>query len=103
MTTPPPDLDAIHAALRQVIDPEAGMNIVDLGLIYRIERSTDAIEVDMTMTSPACPMGEMIIDEVKAALTKTLPEGTAITVKLVWSPPWDASRMSPEAKQHFGW
>lgn len=93
----------IRAALRQVIDPEAGMNIVDLGLIYRIEPTENAVSVDMTMTSPACPMGDMLTAEVEAALRTVVPENTRVEVRLVWSPPWDSSLMSAEAKQHFGW
>lgn len=98
-----PDVTAIRNSLRQVIDPEAGMNIVDLGLIYRIEATVDTVIVEMTMTSPACPMGEMIIAEVEAVLQDLLPEGARPDVRLVWSPPWDPSLMTEEARQHFGW
>ncbi len=51
------DVETIRAALRRVVDPEAGVNIVDLGLVYRIEAGPDRVVVEMTMTSPACPMG----------------------------------------------
>ncbi len=101
--TPLPDRDAILAALRGVIDPEVGMNIVDLGLVYRVDIGAAGVAVDMTMTSPACPMGDMMIDEVKAALAALLPAGTRADVELVWSPPWDPSRMSEAARKHFSW
>ncbi len=100
--TAPAD-EALQQALRSVIDPEAGMNIVDLGLIYRLEANASGVEVDITMTSPACPLGEMIIDDVKAALQKVVASATPITVTLVWSPPWEPSMMSGQAKAHFGW
>ena len=100
-----PDVDTLRNALRQVIDPEAGMNIVDLGLVYRIEVSADAdaVIVEMTMTSPACPMGEMITAEVEAVLQDLLPDTLRPDVRLVWSPAWDPSLMSEDARQHFGW
>ncbi len=98
-----PDVETLRDALRQVIDPEAGMNIVDLGLIYRLALEAGGVVVDMTMTSPACPMGEMIVEEVREALQKQLPPATRLEVNLVWSPPWEPARMSDEARQHFGW
>ena len=100
---PLPDVENLRAALREVIDPEAGMNIVDLGLIYRIEISAETALVEMTMTSPACPMGEMITAEVEAVLRDLLPEPLRPEVRLVWTPAWDASLMSEAAKRHFGW
>lgn len=98
-----PSADELRSALRRVIDPEVGMNIVDLGLIYRIETADDSVSVDMTMTSPACPMGDMILDEVRIVLQAMLPKDTPLAVNLVWSPPWDPSMMTEDAKQHFGW
>ena len=65
--TPPLDDDAIRHALMQVDDPEAGMNIVDLGLVYRIEVAEGAVEVDLTMTTAACPMADMIVDQARGA------------------------------------
>lgn len=102
-TAPPLDEAAIRDALRQVDDPEIGMNIVDLGLVYRVEVSADKVLIDMTMTSPACPMGDMILDEVEAALDKVLPAHTPVDIRLVWTPPWDPSMMSPAAKARLGW
>lgn len=98
-----PSADELRNALKRVIDPEVGMNIVDLGLVYRIETAAGSVSVDMTMTSPACPMGDMILDEVRIVLQALLPKGTDLAVNLVWSPPWDPSMMTDDAKQHFGW
>jgi metal-sulfur cluster biosynthetic enzyme len=99
----PPDESAVRDALRQVIDPEAGMNIVDLGLVYGIEVSAAAVRVDLTMTSAACPMAESILDEVNAALASVVPAGIEVDVALVWDPPWTPDRMSDLAREHFGW
>ncbi|KAA3653000.1 MAG: metal-sulfur cluster assembly factor [Proteobacteria bacterium] len=96
------DETTVRDALKQVIDPEVGMNIVDLGLIYRIAVTDTRIAVDMTMTSPACPMGQMIMDEVDAALRRVAPDH-ARQVELVWQPEWTPAMMSDTAKAHFGW
>ena len=62
ISTPPPDESAIRTILRRVIDPEVGMNIVDLGLVYRVETGPARVLVEMTLPSPACPLGELISD-----------------------------------------
>ncbi|CAB1370801.1 metal-sulfur cluster assembly factor [Denitratisoma oestradiolicum] len=98
-----PDPDALRDALREVVDPEVGMNIVDMGLIYSIDLTPDELRLEMTMTSPACPMGEMILEEVEDRLRRLLPDGFPLQVDLVWEPPWEPARMSDEARQHFGW
>jgi metal-sulfur cluster biosynthetic enzyme len=98
-----PDADAIRAILRQVIDPEVGVNIVDLGLVYRIEVGADEIHIEMTMTSPACPMGDMILDDIDAALDAAIPPEVQLRLDLVWDPPWTPEMMTPEAREHFGW
>jgi metal-sulfur cluster biosynthetic enzyme len=100
----PIDEDQVRDALRQVLDPEAGMNIVDLGLVYGVQVSDDAgVSVQITMTSAACPMAEMIVDDAQAAIESALPQGTPVQVELVWDPPWTPDRMSGFAREHFGW
>lgn len=104
--TPPSahlDAERIRDVLRQVVDPEVGMNIVALGLVYRLDVAADHLAIEMTMTSPACPMGEMILSDVHAALAKVLPPMVKAEVRLVWEPPWNPSMMDEAAKQHFGW
>lgn len=95
--------EAVRDALRAVDDPEVGMNIVDLGLVYHIDLVPPGIEVTMTMTTPACPMGGMILDEAREALQALLPEGAEADVRLVWEPPWTPDMMSARAKETFGW
>jgi metal-sulfur cluster biosynthetic enzyme len=90
-------------ALRVVIDPEVGMNIVDLGLVYRLELDEKGVSIDLTMTSPACPLGEVIMAEARRALEGVTPSGTPIDIQLVWDPPWTPQRMSEEARAHWGW
>lgn len=96
------DENAIRELLRRVVDPELGENIVELGLVYRIESAPGRLRVDMTMTSQACPMGEMIVDEARAALAAGLP-GCEVEVQLVWEPEWQPSMMSAAARDRFGW
>lgn len=100
---PHPGEDEIRDILRQVIDPEVGMNIVALGLVYRIAAAADRVVIEMTMTSPACPMGEMIVEDVQVALTKVLPDTVKPDIRLVWEPPWNPSMMDEATKEHFGW
>lgn len=98
-----PDDDAVREALRQVDDPEAGMNIVDLGLVYGVDVMADVVHVDLTMTTAACPMADMIVAQVSDVITAMVPVGTAVDVELVWDPPWTPDKMSGIAREHFGW
>lgn len=95
--------ETIREALRAVNDPEAGMNIVDLGLVYGIETTPERVHVTMTMTSPTCPMGDLLVDSVRDAVRRVAPEVRDVDVELVWDPPWTAERMNEEAKKFFGW
>jgi metal-sulfur cluster biosynthetic enzyme len=98
-----PDDEAVREALRQVDDPEAGMNIVDLGLVYEIDVAPQAVRVDMTMTTAACPMADMITEEARSVIERVVPEGAAVEIRLVWDPPWTPDKMTGIAKEHFGW
>lgn len=98
-----PDDDAVREALRQVDDPEAGMNIVDLGLVYGIDVGDDWVKVEMTMTTAACPMAGMIVEAARGAVSGIVPDDTRIDIELVWDPPWTPDRMTGIAREHFGW
>jgi metal-sulfur cluster biosynthetic enzyme len=93
----------VRQALKTVEDPEAGMSVLDLGLVYGIALEPGKVRVEMTMTSPACPAADYIVDEVAAAIRAVAPDGTDVDVALVWEPPWTPERMSPGAQQKFGW
>jgi metal-sulfur cluster biosynthetic enzyme len=73
--------------LRGIVGPEIGINIVDLGLVYRAERMAAAIDIAMTMTARSCPLGEMMLEEARVALSQHFP-GSSIAASLVWDPPW---------------
>ena len=92
---------ALIEALREVIDPELMINIVDLGLVYSINHTDRKAQVEMTLTSPACPAGPQIIMQSKMALEKV--EGIDVAdIKLVMSPPWTPARMTDEARDQLG-
>jgi FeS assembly SUF system protein len=101
----PPDApleDRVVAALKTIYDPEIPLNIHDLGLIYELKLSDEgAAAVKMTLTSPACPVAQSLVAEVKKKV-ESVPGVTAATVDLVWDPPWDRSRMSEEAALLLG-
>jgi metal-sulfur cluster biosynthetic enzyme len=94
--------DDVLDGLKNVYDPEIGVNIVDLGLVYDADIAEDGdVLVTMTLTSLGCPLGPVIVQEVNNAL-KDLPGIGETDVKLVWSPPWSPELMSEEAKDELG-
>lgn len=99
---PDPRTDAIRDVLRRVVDPEIGINIVDLGLVYAIEFGPSGLRVALTMTSPACPLGDLIVDEVRRELAAARPADPPAEVVLVWDPPWDPAMMAPRARSSLG-
>jgi metal-sulfur cluster biosynthetic enzyme len=100
----PPELKApIETALRQVVDPEVALSIVDVGLVYAVTVTELRVHVKMTMTSAACPVTDVILADVEDALDGVLPPGYEIRVELVWDPPWGTERMSARAKAFMGW
>ena len=95
------DDGALIEALREVIDPELMINIVDLGLVYSINHTDRKAQVEMTLTSPACPAGPQIIMQSKMALEKV--DGIDVAeIKLVMSPSWTPARMTDEARDQLG-
>ena len=98
-----PDEAAAWEALREVLDPEVGENVVELGLVYRVEAKPGRVEIEMTMTSPACPLADMILDDIDSVLDPLVPPEVEIRVEIVWDPPWSPDKMAPKAREHFGW
>ena len=95
------DQETLVSALRTVKDPELNVNVVDLGLVYSIQTHDAQVEVEMTLTSPACPAGPEILRNALSALEKV--EGvTKADVRLVMSPPWSPERMSDAARDELG-
>ncbi len=94
--------DEIREAIRVVEDPELGISIVELGLVYDIANDDGHVDVSMTLTSPFCPIGPMLIAQIETVVGD-LPGVKDVKVDLVWSPPWDPKTMaSDEAKDLLG-
>lgn len=91
----------VLAALQAVYDPELGLDIVSLGLIYDIQIRQDSVQVLMTLTTPGCPMHDAIGIGAEWAL-KQLPDVKNVEIELTWNPPWDPSRMSEAARFALG-
>ena len=96
-----PDEIEILETLKQVNDPELMVNIVDLGLIYNGSVNDNNIEIEMTLTSPACPAGPQIINQSKSVLSE-LENGEEVQVNLVMTPPWTPERMTEDARDQLG-
>lgn len=102
-----PTREEIIEKLKTVFDPEIPVNIWDMGLVYDIIIGDNSIQINMTFTSPTCPMMQDILDQVKQVVSSAAP-GAHVDVNLVWEPAWDLSRMSEQAKveldlTNMGW
>lgn len=94
-------LDSIIDALKTVEDPEIMINIYDLGLIYDIRQQSDGdIEIDMTVTTPMCPVAGVLLQQAADAVSGVVGVGEVV-VKIVWDPPWTTDRLSEDAKMMF--
>lgn len=98
---PDPTKESVLEQLKLVEDPEIHYNIVDLGLIYDVKIDGGMVVIDMTFTSPMCPVGPYLISEAENAVKK-LSGITGVTVNIVWEPLWSPERMSDEAKVALG-
>ena len=92
---------ALTEALRQVLDPDLGVNIIDLGLVYSINRTDRQVAILMTLTSPACPNGPQIMSEAKRSLERVVGVDAA-EIKLTMDPAWSPDRMTDEARDELG-
>lgn len=94
--------DSIMNALELVVDPELGIDIVNLGLVYDLELNDEGkLLVTMTLTSMGCPLAGVIVDQVRSAVAD-IPEVKDVDVNIVWNPPWTKDRMSRYAKIALG-
>ncbi|MGH7048349.1 MAG: metal-sulfur cluster assembly factor [Stellaceae bacterium] len=94
-------VESLADALRAVIDPELGFNIVDIGLVYDLEVADGHARILLTTTTPGCPATAYIRQAVEDCAA-AVPGIAAVDVVMTWLPPWSPDRMSDEAKAHFG-
>lgn len=95
---------SIEDALREVHDPEVGLNIVDMGLVYDVSltKETGVVEVQMTLTTPTCPAGEAILEGVERRLSRV--EGVKeVVLDVTFEPPWTPEKISPKGRALLGW
>lgn len=97
----PPTADQVKLALRKVKDPELNLNIIDLGLVYDIMVDGPDVQVDMTLTSPGCPAGPQIMNDVERAV-KAMPGVENAIINLVWQPFWSPDRIEPRVRAYMG-
>lgn len=103
LTGSPASLDDVEEALRDVVDPELGINVVDLGLVYDLQVGADNVAtIDMTLTSAACPLTEMIEDQISAALTGGPdPLVNDYRINWVWLPPWGPEKITDDGREQL--
>ncbi|MDZ4717736.1 MAG: metal-sulfur cluster assembly factor [Roseiflexaceae bacterium] len=99
--------ELVRSALKNVYDPEIGLDIVNLGLIYNVDVQDDGkkIAIDMTLTTPACPAGPQIMDQARReilGLNAVYPQLEDVQINLVWTPFWNPSMMTQEARDELG-
>lgn len=96
------DLESkVRKALKKVVDPELGINIVDLGLIYDVREEKGIVVIEMTLTSPGCPLAGEIDAKVNGAV-KGIKGIKKLRIELIWDPPWTQEMISDEAKAELG-
>ena len=96
------DVDAIRDSLRQVKDPELGLSIMDLGLVYDVKVDKGDVHVRMTLTSPGCPAGGQIMSDAQAAVQQLDGVGN-VEIELVWEPMWTPDRIDPRVRAFMGY
>lgn len=94
--------DPVQQALRSVVDPELALSIVDLGLVYGVSITPEKALVLWTMTSAACPVADVIVDDISQALDAVLPADLPLQLQLVWEPVWSPERLTPAARAFLG-
>ncbi len=97
-----PTKDEVVEALRRVEDPELGMDIVELGLLYDVEVEGPKVKVIHSLTSMGCPAGPMIQEDIHAVVAAMSPDVEDVEIELTWDPPWTPERMSDDAKFILG-
>ena len=98
-----PSVDDLEEAMRDVVDPELGINVVDLGLVYGIQADGGVATIDMTLTSAACPLTDVIEEQARAALTTGPTGGLVNDIKInwVWLPPWGPDKITEDGREQL--
>ncbi len=97
------DLDNVRAALQQVYDPEIGLDIVTMGLVYKIEAGLEKVVIDMTLTTPGCPVSDSLPEQARMAAAAALGGDDRVDLQVVWDPPWTPDMVDDEALAELGY
>jgi metal-sulfur cluster biosynthetic enzyme len=99
------DLDNVRAALHQVFDPEIGLDIMTMGLVYRLEGGMEKVLIDMTLTTPGCPVSDSLPEEARQAAARALDPGgdERINLEVIWDPPWSPEMIEEAALEQLGY
>ncbi len=90
-------------ALKEVYDPELGMNVVDLGLVYGVSAERGQVRVTMTLTTPGCPLHASLAEAVRSAIELMVPGAESVAIDLIWEPPWTPDRITEAGREALGW
>lgn len=100
---PLPALDpALLECLTEVIDPESGLSVVDLGLVYRASRDESGIDIALTLTTRACPLGEMLLEQTRERIASRFEDAPRISAALIWHPPWTPDMITDRGRTQLG-
>ena len=92
----------VYNELKTVIDPEIGINIIDLGFVYKIEYNEEkGIQIEMTLSTKGCPMGDVILDSIQTILNKKF-SGKKLNIQLIWEPAWSSDFVTPAGREVLG-
>ncbi|HET8931143.1 MAG TPA: iron-sulfur cluster assembly protein [Acidimicrobiales bacterium] len=99
------DMERVDAALHEVYDPEVGLDIVTMGLIYRVEAGMEKVIIDMTLTTPGCPVSDSLPEEARQAAARALDPGgdERVNLEIVWDPPWNPEMIDDDALADLGY
>lgn len=95
--------DVVWSALAEVYDPELGVNVVDLGLVYDVEVNGGRVRVTMTLTTPGCPLHDSLTEAVNEAVRVFVPSVVSVDVNVVWDPRWTPSMITAAGRRELGW
>lgn len=95
-------IDTAWSALREVFDPELSLDVVSLGLVYDIRAEGDDLVVDMTLTTPGCPVSESLPEQAREAIIEATDDQVTVDVRVVWDPPWSPEKMDDAAASALG-
>lgn len=99
------DIERVTAALHEVYDPEVGLDIMTMGLIYRLEAGMEKVIIDMTLTTPGCPVSDSLPEEARQAAARAMDPGgdDRVNLEVVWDPPWSPEMIDDDALAELGY